>query len=160
MKVEKEIIDRKYVLFIDGVEHHIKSAARILGLKDTQVRHLCNTVKKADFDTKIKEIQWREKNGIGRREKIWTVQGERVTIKQVASFVGVNDVTASDRIKLAIKNNRSLDWVFRPASAKRIKAGKESREKKNKNKELENLPPRKNLSDIPSPGSWERNHLK
>ena len=155
--ITKELFNGVYSIYIDGVSYTTKEAAEKLGIPEKSLITRCRSKKKEDFEAALKETIWRYKNGVSPTEKIYIVDGVKTTIHIVSNKVGVNPGTAGRRIKDAIQYGKPYSWVIRPADPERVKIGKTS---KRKIKAPVVKTPRKKVSDIPSPGSWERKQLE
>lgn len=159
----KSKVKSHYVIKCDGQELTTMEAARKLDISIGTLRGVCNRTKNdEEFNKKLEGITWLKQNGFSHKETVYYKGDEKVCISLICQTAGVVKSTAWNRIKRWQADEIQMDLLLEDAEITRKRTAKiaiANMQRANSFRQCWGdlgLEPRKQLSDLQRPGTWER----
>lgn len=160
MKVEKHMKNKRWVVTIDGDRYTLPEAARKLCIPENHLDYSCRKFKKGDeFGTHMDEVAWKAGRNIPLGEKIYTIDGHRVTTTLVMRASGCGVATASNRLADAANGKKTYAELLKPVSAAAAARGRKNIKLNHVPKKIPGMQPRRSIRTIHL-GTWEQQQLK
>ena len=113
--IEKFKRDGKYFLTINGgPEMPLDEAEGVLGIQKTTLQRGCQKIKKKKFNKWVSDIQWRMRNKVDLRQRIFICDGKRACTALVARRAGITRAAARLRVIRWQQGKLTTEQLFGP----------------------------------------------
>ena len=161
MKVTKRIHKGKRCIIIDGRRHTLKQAAEALGIPESKLHYGYIKNNGDAFQQWMDDAVWKLEHNVSLKQKITCVDGKKMCTELLCRIAGIAISTSCRRVDLWAAGKKTYEEMTEdPTEAKR-KAGVAAAERINRARKarmpkVPGMQPRRSISDLPRPGTWER----
>lgn len=160
--VVKKLHKKLYQLTVRGKTYGTEQAAEILKIPEKVLLHGCRSRRNGkDFNTWVKEAQWKVKNNVSLNQKIVICEGIWVCTDIVMKATNACIATARNRLRKVRDGKMSYVQLMEPITDTKKRIGQKAAKALHDNRErkMDHIPgiqPRRSVSDMRPLGTFER----